>query len=475
MNDHILSDDLELVTDPNLTRLFPMPSPDIRQLAFPFMPQKPKVISFQANEMERQGLLARLKRKSFPVFDENGNINPQPRCTWRESKLARFISRYVYFYKKPASDTRTYILSQLESVAKEHHVILPKPSEMQTRKPKRRFDCEIVDHTQPSRSAEFKAYYDGANIVAYMPGENIAAERERYERTKWDELFTQEYAMLKNSADFDETGKDKADIAELRGSFEMTLIERFYTLYGYTDSAEKETCAEFIHRKLYNLSVAYAERKKRFHRKKDQIRWTYWVTITYDDKKFPNEQAFKKTLLTRFRNLCDPRRNDWLVMGVFERGELNGRLHFHGFVYVPNGKDVGQLEHRSKYSEKEHRWHNYIANTDFEAKFGDNEFEDITEATQKDINAMVRYTEKMVRYMDKGGIVYYSRHIPTEFLVELETTDLLTMFSITCKRTIKRYVVSDLALKRTDTAIERRTKLPSPDDPYDIGLLDSAA
>lgn len=197
MNDHILSDDLELVTDPNLTRLFPMPSPDIRQLAFPFMPQKPKVISFQANEMERQGLLARLKRKSFPVFDENGNINPQPRCTWRESKLARFISRYVYFYKKPASDTRTYILSQLESVAKEHHVILPKPSEMQTRKPKRRFDCEIVDHTQPSRSAEFKAYYDGANIVAYMPGENIAAERERYERTKWDELLRRNTPCLK--------------------------------------------------------------------------------------------------------------------------------------------------------------------------------------------------------------------------------------------------------------------------------------
>lgn len=223
------------------------------------------------------------------------------------------------------------------------------------------------------------------------------------------------------------------------------------------------------------MSAAYAERKKRFHRKKDQIRWTYWVTITYDDKKFANEDVFKKTLLTRFRNLCDPKRNDWLIMGVFERGELNDRLHFHGFCYVPQGQTVGQLVPRSKYSEKEKCWHNYKANTDFEAKFGDNEFEDIREATQKDVNAMATYTDKMLRYMEKGGIVYYSRHIPTEYLVELNTKDMLVAFSITCKRSIKRYVVSDLAVKRTDTKIERINRITEPNNPYDIGLLDEAA
>lgn len=470
-----IPDGLELVTDPNITRLFSELRSDIEQQAFPFISVSKKTKSLYAREIERQGVLTRLKRTSFAVFDENGNVNPQPRCAWRESKLSRFISRYIHFYKQPASDTRTYILSQLEGIAKENNVILPKPSEMQARKPKRRLECEIIDHSQPSQTAEFKAYYDGENIVAYAPCENATSERERYERTRWDALFAQEYSLLKISEDYAETGKNKAEKAELRNKLEMTLIDRFYSLYGYNDRAEQETCAEFIHRKLYNLSAAYAERKKRFHRKKDQIRWTYWVTITFDDKKFPSEQAFKKTLLTRFRNLCDPRRNDWLIMGVFERGELNGRLHFHGFIYVPNGKEVGQLVSRSKYSEKEHCWHNYKANTDFEDKFGDNEFEDITEATQKDMNAMTKYTEKMLRYMDKGGVVYYSRHIPTEFLVELETTDLLIAFSITCKRRIKRYVVSDLALKRTNTTIERINKLPQPDDPYDIGLLDAAS
>ena len=475
MQNTIIPDGLELVTDPNITRLFPSSVRNHEQQTFSFMPKKTKPVSFYSKDREQLGILTRLKRINFAVFDENGNVNLQPLCSWRDSKLARFISRYVYFYKQPPSDTRTFILEQIISEAKANNVILPKPSEMLKRKPKRRLTCEVLDHSVPSHTAKYKVYWDGENIVAYICGENTATERERYERTQWDELFTTEYNMLKNSAEYDEKGKDKSTKEALRRNLEMTLVERFYKIYGYTDSTEKETCSEFIHRKIYNMSAAYAERKKRFHRKKDQIRWTYWVTITYDDKKFANEDVFKKTLLTRFRNLCDPKRNDWLIMGVFERGELNDRLHFHGFCYVPQGQTVGQLVPRSKYSEKEKCWHNYKANTDFEAKFGDNEFEDIREATQKDVNAMATYTDKMLRYMEKGGIVYYSRHIPTEYLVELNTKDMLVAFSITCKRSIKRYVVSDLAVKRTDTKIERINRITEPNNPYDIGLLDEAA
>ncbi len=475
MTDYAISDGLELVTDLNIIRMFPS-ADDVtkKQQAFSFMSEKKTVTPFYSKAREQLGILTCLKRKNFAVFDENGSVNPQPRCEWRQSDLARFISVYIRVFKQPVSDRRTFILEQLESEAKEHNVILPKPSEMQRRKPKSRFSCEIVDHDVPSSTAEYKAYYDGENIVAYMPGENKVAERVVYERTEWDNLFDKEYDMLKNSVEYTEKGKAKEEKALCRRNLEMELIERFYKVYEYDDSAEKESCAEFIHRKIYNLSAAYAERKKRFHRKKDQVRWTYWITVTYDDKKFESEQAFKKTLLTRFRNLCDPKRNDWLVMGVFERGELNGRLHFHGFCYVPQGKDVGEYVRRAKYSEKEKCWHNYIANTDFEEKFGDNEFEDITAATQKNVNAMAKYTDKMLGYMEKGGIVYYCRHIPTEFLVKLETKDLLTAFSITCKRSIKRYVVSDIALKRTDLTIERRNKLTQHDDPYDIGLLDDA-
>ncbi len=469
-----IPDGLELVTDPNITRLFPFLD-NLEQATFSFMPKKKKVKSIYSKDMEQLGILTRLKRNNFAVFDENGNVNPQPLCSWRDSKLARFISRYVYWYKQPSSELRSYVLDQNIITAKENNIILPKPSEIQQRKPKRRLECEIIDRNQPSRLAEYKAYFDGENIVAYMPGENTVSERERYERTKWDDLFDKEYSMLKNSDEYKESGKDKSAKSELRRNLEMTLIDRFYNVYGYKDSTEKETCSEFIHRKIYNMSAAYAERKKRFHRKKDQIRWTYWVTITYDDKKFDNEQAFKKTLLTRFRNLCDPKRNDWFIMGVFEHGELNNRLHFHGFCYVPQGKAVGQLVSRSKYSEKEKCWHNYKANTDFEQKFGDNEFEDISEATQKDVNAMSKYTAKMLGYMEKGGTVYYCRHIPTDFLIELKTTDMLVAYSITCKRSIKRYVVSDLAVKRTNTTIERINKLPEQSDPFANGLLDDAA
>ncbi len=78
--------------------------------------------------------------------------------------------------------------------------------------------------------------------------------------------------------------------------------------------------------------------------------------------------------------------------------------------------------------------------------------------------------------MEKGEKIYYSRHIPTEFSLELKHSDMLVAFSITCKRRIRRYVVSDLAVKRTALSIERSTPLPYLDkkyyDPYDIGLID---
>ena len=80
MQNTIIPDGLELVTDPNITRLFPSSVRNHEQQTFSFMPKKTKPVSFYSKDREQLGILTRLKRINFAVFDEDGNVNPQPRC-----------------------------------------------------------------------------------------------------------------------------------------------------------------------------------------------------------------------------------------------------------------------------------------------------------------------------------------------------------------------------------------------------------
>lgn len=392
----------------------------------------------------------------------------QPSCKWGRSKIARFINRYVSYYRDKRKPDRELILAHLESVAKENHVALPTPEVMlKPRKQRAQLVTSLVDQSRPDRVRTYKAYFDGSNVVAYIPGENKAAVREVTKRTKWDELFEKEYALLKKKQKYGENGKTQEQKDELRKSLEAEIVTRFYTLYDYDDSTENECCLMFVNRKLYNMSAAYGERKKRFHRKKDQVRWTAWWTITYNDEIFDSEQQFRKTLLNYFRNKSV--RNQWRIMGVFEHGEDNGRLHFHGFFYIPEGQEVGELVEAERYSTKRQCLEKYIENTEIREKFGINKYEDISEAMRSDINAMANYTAKMLHYMEKGEKVYYSRHIPSEFLIDLKDSDIMIAFCITCKRPVKRYVVWKDSVVRTDTEMLYVTQ-----DPYQNGLLEAA-
>ena len=39
-------------------------------------------------------------------------------------------------------------------------------------------------------------------------------------------------------------------------------------------------------------------------------------------------------------------------MGVFEYGELNGSIHFHSLIYIPEGGMIGELVKKREYSTK---------------------------------------------------------------------------------------------------------------------------
>lgn len=464
---------LELISDPNITK----PAKDVvttLQQSFPFVPKVQRFKSASEKLIEAMGVLTRSKRKERErVFAADGSVNPQPRCSWGTNHLARFINRYVSWYKRKPSSERTHFLEMFEQTAKEANVILPKLDEINKRAklPRKRLISEAIDINRYRDVTTLKLYYDGENLVGYIPNENTVTERETRARTKWDDLFDTLYRVLKSSPENSEYGKDSDEKQLIRQSIEFELIRQFREVYGYDDSIEPESCALFISRKLWNMSASYHERKKRFFRKKDQVRWTAWITITYSDDKFKSEEEFNRTLRTFFKNKAHKDRGDWLVMGQFEHGEENGRLHFHGFFYIPQGSASRELVNRSKYSDKKQAWQNYKADSELLEKFGDNEYVDITDATQKDIHAMAEYTDKMTRYMDKGGKVFYSRHIPMDFELEVLGKEMLTRFTVVHKRQITRYVLWDGAFVRSDVQITRKNPI-AVQQAYDIGLLD---
>lgn len=394
-------------------------------------------------------LHAEIKSEDLTV-DDSYPFFPRASCQWTKSKIERFISRYIQYYRKPQSPDRTHMLEQLEAIARENNIRLPSPERIAAAKyePKKRLIVEAVENN----SAElrlYKVYSDGENIVGYIPGENKAKDRELHERTRWDDLFDTLYSYLKMLPENDEKNKSRAERESIRIRIISELIRQFYEVYGYDDKTEVEPCPIFIERKLYNMSAAYSMRKKRFFRKKDQIVWTAWWTFTYDDAIIASEDEFKSKLLNKFRNLAF--RRGWRIMGVFEHGEDNGRLHFHGFVYIPEGTALGELVEKTQWSEKEHRQRTYLENTTFREEFGINEYEPLDYGT--DTAALARYTSKMVGYMQKGGKVFYSRHIPSEFMLAVRDCDVVCAFSITCKRPIKRYLFYSDAYNKTDVGI----------------------
>lgn len=393
-------------------------------------------------------------------------LEPPVKCTWGLGRIKRFISGYIRVYRNRHFPNREQFLAQQEEFARENGVKLPTPEEMHDYRHKSadKLVSGLVD-ANDTRVSTYKYYKLGSQYVAYVPGENAQTERSVYEKTHWDELFDFHYRELRARYKCEPGFTFEA----LRCKIESELVTLFYEGYDYNDETEQETCYEFISRKIYNTTAAYCARKRRFHRKKDQTQWTAWWTITYDDSKFSSEASFRKTLLKRFNNLAV--RKDWRIMGVFEHGEENKRLHFHGFFFIPEGQEVGELVEQQHYSKKHGCIHKYIENTDFRETLGVNEYEDIREATRSNINAMAEYTAKMCRYMEKGEKVFYSRHLPSEFVGEFFANDMVMFFNISCKRKIKRYVIDPSVMARSSTVIKRRMSVDEQ-TLCDIGLID---
>lgn len=272
---------------------------------------------------------------------------------------------------------------------------------------------------------EIEVYRDGNQVIGTIPGDNSGHATEKYEVTGWDCVFSELLAEVKTDKNI-----HRKDIC--------SHIVRKMRDYGYCDELEKQDLLSFVMRKLYNDTAAKCNRIRRFRRKKDNCVWSYYVTFTYSDALFSSPEEFRKKLVKKFNNLAV--NHGWRVMGGFEPGEANGRIHFHGFLYIPEGETVGRLEHKSGYSVKERRMHEFDENTDFAEKFGRNEFVDLTGIAPIELEHMMNY---IMKYIIKAGCkLFYSRHIPISYRIKIARKAIAFGFAMLIKKhAIRRYAI----------------------------------
>ena len=256
------------------------------------------------------------------------------------------------------------------------------------------------DYKQHNRFC--KVYNDGSCYIA-IPSDIVVKPKRRRERMVnfMDDVFDQIYfkGIKENVA--------KKELREYILSELRAMYPKDWTLADYVD------------RRLLQISKNLAARKKRFRRKAFLNSWNYFVTITYDDE-LQDEESYKKRLRKSLSNFHT--RRGWLYMGVFERAPETGRLHFHAIMYVPEGQMVGEIYERRDYSTKQHKMQVTHSCTFFEERFGRNDFERLSDAELRRGSTM----QYLLKYLEKScERIVYSRGIPTEIFKEINDNDII--------------------------------------------------
>ena len=108
-------------------------------------------------------------------------------------------------------------------------------------------------------------------------------------------------------------------------------------------------------------------------------------------------------------------------MGVWERGEIGQRLHFHALICVPKGTMPGTSEQHRDYSTKRKQWENTVQNSFFNDRFGRSDFDAIKHERQ--VADSVGY---MLKYITKNDEkIIYSRGLKTYFVSDVLDKDII--------------------------------------------------
>lgn len=261
-----------------------------------------------------------------------------------------------------------------------------------------------------------KVYRDYSHFVA-KPIESRKSDKPKKvePKTDFDWIFDGLYQCYTEKG-FRNDKKDRPELYK-RICFDLHNVMGFgENDYGYIK--------EKVHLKLNNKLKAELRRLERFERKSAMFKefWTHFITITYNDK-YMDEETFEKKLRQFLSNQA--KRFGWLIAGKFERGEKDGRLHFHALIHMVPGTSFSQIECCNEYNPLSQRMEERYVNVELEEKFGRTDFAPLNQIELQHGNV----AEYVCKYTNKSeGKTYYSRGIPTDMVLEIEDDE------ISCKK-----------------------------------------
>lgn len=256
-----------------------------------------------------------------------------------------------------------------------------------------------------------KVYRDFSHFVA-KPIESRKSDkpREVLPKTDFDWIFDGLYETYVEKG-FQNNLKQRPELYK-RICYDM------YNVMGFdSDYAQVK---EKVHHLLNNKAKAELRRLERFDKKASMLKeyWTHFATITYNDK-YMDEETFQKKL--RQWNNNQTKRFGWIFAGKFERGEKDGRLHFHALIHMVPGTSFGRIEHKKEYNPLSKKMEERYVNVELDEKFGRTDFVPINQVDLIHGNV----AEYVCKYTNKSnGETYYSRGIPTEMVMDIDDDEI---------------------------------------------------
>lgn len=206
------------------------------------------------------------------------------------------------------------------------------------------------------------------------------------------------------------------------------------------------------------------QRAKRFFRKfaMNKQKFNYAFTVTWDGSLFNTEEEWQKSLLKYFGNICD--RDSVKIMGAFEYGEENERIHFHGVGYFPDEYINNGLYQAEHYSKKLHRRVKYIEFNKMRKRFGENEFDSLKCKSKQELKSVLNYITKYV--IKNNGRTYYSRGLPDNVVTPIDPKYCFYEF---CDGVVKYYLAEDFSFEKNRffRELERLKEVPEEELPFD--------
>ena len=268
--------------------------------------------------------------------------------------------------------------------------------------------------TMPYRAA--KISFDGSHYIA-TPKENFPQGRKRRRA-----VIQPTPKEVEQKEQFEVAYKESQKLprkerkAYMRKAMEETI-------------PDKEQRKEYVERNNERKKTNAIRRKVRLAKKAYLQEWSFFCTFTFSDK-LHTEESFRKSLRNTFKHLVA--RRGWKHIGVWERGEENGRLHFHGIFYIPPGGMVGEIVETKDYSTKDHRMQTAHQNTYFLERYGRNDFQALgsPEEVQHSLGYLMKYIEK------SGERLIYGGKLPTYFESDVLDEDILAPYGIDDRKAI---------------------------------------